>query len=89
MSRTTHTTYDTNVIESQLSITQQMNWILDNIYQNYKQGFNTLKELLILVKNGHTFYDKYQIDQYNDVIDSVEKNIALWENQYGMYSKRD
>ena len=79
-------THDLNVIESQLSISQQINWILDNIYQNYKQGFNTLKEVLILLKNGHNLYDKYQIDHYNTVIDSVEKNIALWENQYGMQS---
>lgn len=79
-------TYDQKVIESELSISQQLNWILDNISQNYKHGFNALKEVLVLVKNGHNLYDKYQIDHYNSVVDSVEKNIALWENQYGMPS---
>lgn len=76
--------YDIKEFESELYISKQLNWILDNIYQNYKQGFNTLKEVLILVKNGQNYCDKYQIDSYNSVIDSVEKNISLWEYQYGM-----
>jgi hypothetical protein len=78
-------TYDMKTLESELSISQHLNWVLDNIYQNYKQGFNTLKEVLLLLKNGQNFQNEYQIEHYSNIVKTVEENIALWENQYGMY----